>query len=224
MRRSRVRSPFGIQAPQIPAQLTLANPATALSDAQQFSQLQLTDCDFSGQRASNVLFEQSHLVRVLFSQSVLALGQFVDLRCEVCDLAGATWEKAHISQVALLGCRTTGLKLMQATLEDVVFQQCSGDLGQFWETNFSQVAFDRCTLREASFAGANLAGVIFRGCDLTQVDLRGAGLKGTDFRGSILDGMQVGIKELQGAIFEPAQLIHLTSLLDITVKALEEPA
>ncbi len=224
MRRSRGRSPFGIQPPQIPAQLTVFSPAAALSDDQQFCQLQLTDSDFSGQRASNLLFEQTYLVRVMLSQSVLALSQLIDVRCEVCDLAGATWEKAHISRVALAGCRTTGLKLMQATLEDVLFQQCSGDLGQFWESTFRQVAFDHCTLREASFAGANLSGTIFRGCDLTQVDLRGAVLKGTDFRGSTLDGMQVGIKELQGGIFEPAQLIHLTSLLGITVQSLEEPA
>lgn len=41
----------------------------------------------------------------------------------------------------------------------------------------------------------------------------------TDLRGSQLEGLRVGISELQGAIIAPSQAVHLASLLGIVVKA-----
>jgi uncharacterized protein YjbI with pentapeptide repeats len=67
-----------------------------------------------------------------------------------------------------------------------------------------------------------LAGVVFRNCDLTNADLRNTTLRGTDLRGSTLTGMQVGAKELRGAIIDPTQAVHLARLLGVTVRALDD--
>jgi uncharacterized protein YjbI with pentapeptide repeats len=77
-------------------------------------------------------------------------------------------------------------------------------------------------LREASFDGSDLSGVVFRDCDLSQVDLRNTKLKRADLRGSTISGVQVGIKELQGAIVTASQAIQLAGLLGVTVQEQDE--
>jgi uncharacterized protein YjbI with pentapeptide repeats len=51
--------------------------------------------------------------------------------------------------------------------------------------------------------------------------MRGAVLTDVDLRGSNLRGMQIGVKELKGAIIEPRQAAEVAMLLGMVVKPLE---
>lgn len=209
----------GIQPPQLPqSALSEISADEPLRDQSAFSQCLLASSDFSEQAADDVLFEQAHLKRVSLARTHLTSSQMLDTRCDVCDFAGAEWEKAHLSRIEWTGCRLVGLKLMESEIADAVIKDCNAEFALFWSSSFKAARFERCNLSGASFQEANLAGVVFKDCDLSQADLRGSKLAGADLRGSKLEGLKVGIKELEGAIIEPGQAVHIVALLGIEVK------
>jgi uncharacterized protein YjbI with pentapeptide repeats len=207
-----------VAPPQIPAQLAEIPRLDTLADQASYTRQALLECDFSNQSADDVLFEQASCKRVSFNQATLTLAQLFDVRLDGCDLAGGEWEKAHFRRVELSGCRLVGLRLSDSNLEDVQLLKCNAELARFWACSFKGARFEQCVLREASFDGTDLSGVVFSGCDLSQADLRNTRLKGADLRGSAITGMQVGIKELQGAIVTSSQAIQLAGLLGVTVR------
>ncbi|HEX6287839.1 MAG TPA: pentapeptide repeat-containing protein [Herpetosiphonaceae bacterium] len=209
----------GIQSPQLPARLPSETLSVErLADQATFAQRTLTGGDLSDQSAADALFEQVHLKRVSLARTHLTTLQMLDARCEVCDLAGAEWEKAHLSRIEWLGCRLTGLKLMESEIADAVIVDCNAEFMLCWSSVFKAVRFERCNLHATSFHGADLSGVVFKDCDLSQADLQGAKLVGADLRGSTVDGLKVGVKEMQGAIIDPTQAALVASLLGITVR------
>lgn len=203
--------------PSGPSQAEL--PGGMLADGASYSKLVLERCDLSDQAAEELLFDQVHCKRVGLSRTQLGHMQWLDVRCDVCDLTAAEWQKPHLTRVEFVGCRLMGLRLLDAELQDVQFKECAAEYALFWPAVFKGARFERCQLREASFQGADLSGVVFQDCDLRQADFQGAKMVGTDLRGSQLEGMRVGLAELQGAIIAPTQAVHLASLLGIVVKA-----
>lgn len=223
MPRARRAQNTDVDPPDLPSPLhecTLASEQ--IVDHAAFSQQLITGCDLSEQAADDILFEQVMFKQVQFAQTLFSAAQFVDVRFAACDLAGVAWEKAHMQRTELIGCRLVGAKLLHVDFENVLIKDCNAELALLWEGSFRSTHWERCSLREASFEGANLAGVVFRNCDLTNADLRNTTLRGTDLRGSTLTGMQVGAKELRGAIIDPTQAVHLARLLGVTVRALDE--
>jgi uncharacterized protein YjbI with pentapeptide repeats len=223
MRRKQRAGYEGIAPPQIKATFDLVpGNDRPLIDGAAYTGLTLVNIDWSNQTADDVVFEQIAARHVLWSGTNLPSLQFVDARLETCDLAAAEWPKAFLRRAEFYGCRLVGVKWERATIEDVVFKDCNLEYGLFWETSFKAVRFENCALREASLAGANLAGVAFAGCDLERADLRNTKLVGTDFRGSKIEGLQVNIKDLQGAIIDPSQAVHLAALLGMIVRQIDE--
>jgi len=208
-----------IEPPQLPKHLSpVETQPDQLVDQVSYRQCSMNECDFSNQIAADIVFDQVVCKRLNLHLAEVPLAQVLDVRFDTCDLAGSTWEKAHLRRVEFLGCRILGIKVSDASLEDILFHNCNAEFARFWSATFKATHFEHCSLREASFQDTNLEGVIFRDCDLTKADLRGAKLAGTDFRGSIIDGVQVGIKELYGAIIDPTQVMHIANLVGVVVK------
>lgn len=219
MQSKRPKPSTGVEPPQLPKRLPPgALPGGQLADQKSYVKLAFTNVDWSSQEAGDIYFEEVLLRRVIMTSARLPALQIVDARFDGCDLTGTEWEKAHINRVELIGSRIMGLKLLNATIANVLFKDCSGEFAMFWESTFQSVRFENCSLSEASFLGADLSGVVFDRCDLSNANLQGTTLMGTDFRGSKLDGLRVGLKELQGAIIDPSQAVHVVTLLGMTVK------
>ncbi len=223
MRRKPHASYKGIAPPEIKVEAELGQgDDRPLADGTTCTGVVLTSIDWSNQAADDVVFEQITARRVVWSGTNLPGFQLVDARLEICDLATTQWPKAYLRRVELRGCRLVGATWEHATLEDIVFKDCNLEYGVFWEASLKAVRFENCVLREASLAGANLAGVVFAGCDLERADLRHTKLVGTDFRGSQITGLQVGPKDLQGAIIDRSQTVHLAALLRMTVREIDD--
>ena len=73
----------GIQSPQMPRQLA-AQEIRALADHAEYTALRLAKCDFTGQAAADVLFEQVEFSRTVFQDSRLT--ERAAVRCAGCDL------------------------------------------------------------------------------------------------------------------------------------------
>jgi uncharacterized protein YjbI with pentapeptide repeats len=211
-----------IEPPQLPKHLLPAEPPPdQLVDQASYRQCSLHECDFSSQIAADIVLDQVVCKRLRLHLAELPLAQVLDVRFDTCDLAGSAWEKAHMRRVEFLGCRLLGIKVSNSSFEDMLVHNCNAEFARFWSATFKATQFEHCSLREASFQDTDLEGVVFRDCDLTKADLRGAKLAGTDFRGSIIDGVQVGLKELHGAIIDPSQVMHIAALVGVVVKGIE---
>lgn len=223
MRPKRRLQPGMPTPPRLPSGSAQAElPGGALEDQGSYTRLVLERCELSDQTAADLLFDQVHCKRVGLSRTRLTDAQWLDVRCDVCDLTAVEWQKPHLTRVEFVGCRLLGARLLDAEIQDALFKDCVAEYALFWPAVFKTARFEHCQLREASFQGADLSGVVFHDCDLRQADFQGAKMVGTDLRGSQLEGMRVGVAELQGAIIAPSQAVHLASLLGIIVKAEDE--
>jgi uncharacterized protein YjbI with pentapeptide repeats len=211
----------GIQPPQLPMHLD-AQEIRALADHSEYTGLRLTKCDWTGQTAEDLLFEQVEFRRAVFQSSTVTGARLFDVRAGTTDFSGANWRGARFRRVELAGCRLLGAQLLEAQLDDVFFKDCNLESAVFASSVFKAVRFEGCALRGTLFDGADLRGVLFYRCDLTNADFSGANLRGADFRGSIIDGLKAGGREWQGAVIDPTQAVQVAALLGLTVKPVED--
>jgi len=208
---------YGIQTPRLPKNLN-AETITALGDHAEYYAVSISGGELLKQAASSVTFEQTLLRRVNFTQTRLPKLRLLDVQLDACDLTGAIWEEARLQRVSFNGCRLMGVQLLAARCEDMIFHDCTLESAIFASTNFKAARFENCSLREIVFAEADLTHVVFQHCDLTHADLRGSKLAGADLRGSIINGMQVGVLELKGAIIDPTQAVQVVNLIGVVVR------
>ena len=75
----RQRPVKGIQSPQMPQHLA-AQEIRSLADHAEYAALRLAKCDFTGQTAADVLFEQVELSRTVFQRTTLTGARLFDAR------------------------------------------------------------------------------------------------------------------------------------------------
>jgi uncharacterized protein YjbI with pentapeptide repeats len=223
MPRKRTPTTRAVQPPQLPNALSPTSKPVILTDEAQLAGVTLLDTDLSGSIASDPTIEQVLCRRVRFTQAELERPQLSDVQFDTCDFAGATLTNAHLRRVTLVGCRLLSAALLDAQLDDVLVQRSNGEARRCWNSSLRAVRFERCSLRAASFAGTDLSGGVFHTCDLSSADFRDAKLHGADLRGSTITGLQIGLRELQGAIVSPAQAVELAQTLELIVRSEEPP-
>lgn len=194
-----------------------AFPDESLSDDACYQNLVLADAKRESQRASDLSFERVRLERVSFRDSKLTRARLYDASFTECDLSGCAFEQAAGERLEFRQCRSLGIGLSGAVLDDLRVVGGDWRYALFLETRLKNTVFEGVNLHEASFQGANLTGVRFAGCELSRADFRDARLIGTDFRGSRIEGIVVHAANLKGAIIAPEQALDLVRLLRVTV-------
>lgn len=96
-----------IRLPKLPKPL-IGGDLGKLTDRGEYTAVGLSYCNFTAQSARDILFEQVQLHRVNFTQTNLNILRFFDVRADVCDFSGASWEKPRLRRVELIGCRLLG--------------------------------------------------------------------------------------------------------------------
>jgi len=218
-RSSRQQPSPEIEPPRLPARPSAAGlPTDQLEEVGVYNGLLLASCDLSDQAAEDVTFETTLFKHAGLSRTQLRSLQLHDVRLDSCDLAEAVWERASFNRVEAIGCRMVGWRLSQSAVRHMLIKGCNGLGAQFWSTTFKSVRFENCILRDADFQRADLSGVVFDKCDLSNAKMSDAKLVGADFRGSTIEGVRLGLKELQGAIVDVEQAISIARLLGVVVK------
>jgi uncharacterized protein YjbI with pentapeptide repeats len=190
----------------------------SLDEQAVYKDLLIVECDLSDQQAEFVTFETSQLKNTVLQRATLRMLRLADVRLESCDLAEAVWERLSASRVELIGCRLIGLQATGGRIEDLLMRGCNASHVQLWGNAFKGARFESCNLSEANFQGADLTGAVFDKCDLRGAHFADAKLAGVDLRTSEIDGARAGLKELQGAIVNPAQAITVARALGVDVR------
>jgi uncharacterized protein YjbI with pentapeptide repeats len=206
-----------IHPPNLPKRLSRGD-LQKLENWGEYTTLEIAGSGFTSQTATEVLFEQIHFHRAIFTQTHLIRLRFTDVRVDVCDFSGAHWETPRFRRVEFFGCRLLGVQWLEAQCDDVFFKDCNLEGAVLVKTTCNAVRFEECNLRSAILEESNLSGVVFSHCDLTNASLRASTLIKTGLRSSSLNGVQANPQDLSGAIIEPTQAIQVVGLLGVTVQ------
>jgi uncharacterized protein YjbI with pentapeptide repeats len=210
-------SRYGVRTPDLPKNLVKADFEPQEEPGEYFRVL-LSNENLTGRELPHLVFEQVHLRHAVFLQASLPGLRASDCRLEHCDFSGARLEKARLKRLEFSGCRLLGTDFLEGVFEDLLFKDCIAEGCHFAMASFRAARFEKCAFPRASFESADLSGAVFDGCDLTGANFNGAKLEGADFSTAKIDALQIGVKELQGAIIAPWQAAQVVSLLGIRIK------
>ncbi len=150
-------------------------------------------CELGKARAARARFDGVHVSGGTLSESRVDAMTWMDVVCERCDLSLAEWPEAKLTRVVLRDCRATGMRLVDAEIEDARFVGCQLDYAVFSGARFRRVAFEKCKLTGADFGGADLMGAVFDDCELVSVEFGGAKLEGADVDGLVVTSAQAAV-------------------------------
>lgn len=134
------------------------------------------------------------------------------------DAAGADMERSSWRECFIDDSRSTGTRLNDAYLDDVVFRACKMNLMQCQSSKVRRTRFNDCDLRGADFNGIDLTGTSFEGSDVTGADFSGAILKDCDFRRAIIEDIRVSPEQLNGVIVTSDQALYLARLFGLNIR------
>jgi uncharacterized protein YjbI with pentapeptide repeats len=177
----------------------------------------LQDLERTNVRIDAFRVEGSVLERVHLSDGHFGSAVWKDVRLVGCDLANIRAHRITLVRVEFVDCRLTGFRANALDWQDVLIRNGDARYVQFQGGKFRACEFDGCNLQDADLQAADLSGSVFRSCELARADLRGAKLRNTDFRTSEVDGMLVGMSDLNGAIVDPAQAMILARVLGLQI-------
>jgi uncharacterized protein YjbI with pentapeptide repeats len=205
-----------IHPPKLPKPMPADEPEK-LTDQVHIFQSTLNGLDYNNLHARGLILEQMKARKVQLLRSNLPGLRVVDSLLEICEISGSMWEKSFFRRVVFKDCRLMGAQMLEAIFEDVEFINCQAESLTLVSAKFKNCRFSKCVLRKASFDGADASNVVFNDCDLTEADFHLAKLKGTDFRTAQINGLLVGVEEMQGAIIAPYQALQVVGLLGVKV-------
>jgi uncharacterized protein YjbI with pentapeptide repeats len=177
----------------------------------------IRDANLPNTRGSGVVFDTCEIRRSAFDGSVLGRLRLLDSRLEKCNASNAAWDKAHLRRIEFLGCRLTGISLVNADGADVLFKDCKAEFLRCEGSKWTNVRFENCLLSDADFRRATLDSAAFIHCELRNVDFEHAKLSSLNLRDSTLDGAKIEPSQFPGLTIDPLQALALIRALGATV-------
>ena len=177
----------------------------------------VSDASLTNTRASGPVFDTCEFRRSAFDGSVLGRLRLLDSRLEKCNASNAEWNNAHLRRIEFLGCRLTGISLINATCSDLLFKDCKAEFVRCEGSRWTNVRFENCLLTDSDFRRTTLDRAAFIRCDLRNVDFEHAKLSSLDLRDSTLDGARIEPSQFPGLTIDPLQALTLIRALGATV-------
>ncbi len=126
------------------------------------------------------------------------LGDLIDAIAVDADWANERAQRAAFQRVELRRSRLTGAELAEASLRDVVVEDCRLDLVGLRHAKLERVVFRDCRMADCDFYGSSLTDVLFERCELREATFSDCTLARVEFRGCDLTGLR-GAEALRGA-------------------------
>ncbi|MBD2410614.1 hypothetical protein FACHB389_17520 [Nostoc calcicola FACHB-389] len=212
-----------IDPPNLPSfeMMNKGIPDNQLYELESYENIYLSNCQLEG--IKGVDFQYAYFDTVKAINTYFKKLSLQDVRIIKSDFANTEWEEASLNRVEFVNCRLLGFKGIKSRFKNVIFKGCQGQFSQFNFSKFDCVIFDNCILEESTFLEASLTNVKFINCQMNNVILGDAKFKDTDFRGSNIEGLQININQLKGAILDLFQAAYiLQRYANVIVKPVDE--
>ena len=177
---------------------------------------QLAGLNFNNQRAQGLDLREADLQTAQWQGARFDNCRFEDALMHGLDASGATLRLCSLDRANASSTLWVG-----ACIEDCSAKAIDLGLANLCGAKLSETSFERATLCGALLDGASGDGIVFRGADLSgaslldvrfeDADFRGANLQGArisgvlshaDFRGDLLDGVDLTLVDVRGALFD----------------------
>ncbi|MBN4003721.1 pentapeptide repeat-containing protein [Nostoc sp. LPT] len=212
-----------INPPNLPLCETMNKgiPDNQLYELESYKNVHLSNCQIEG--IKGVDFQYAYFDNVKAINTYFKKLTLQDVRIAKSDFANTEWEESSLNRVEFINCRLLGFKAIKSRFKNVIFKGCQGQLSQFNSSKFDNAIFENCILEDSTFIESSLINVKFINCQMNNVILADAKFKNTDFRGSNIEGLQININQLQGAILDVFQAAYiLQRYANVIVKAVDE--
>src|SRR3954471_1639239 len=114
-----------IRSPILPKDLEVM--AIASLEGADLERCRVEGCALSKETSEQVRFDAVSVVGGSLSETLLQHLNWLDVRCERCDLSMIVWPRAKLTRVEIRECRVTGAKVLEGELDEVRFVECQLD-------------------------------------------------------------------------------------------------
>ena len=176
---------------------------------------------FAGENLKDLDAVCCRFVKCDFSESTLGQAGFRDVVFENCDFSNCDFTKAAFQRVLFQNCKLMGADFVEGAMRYVRVLDCDARYANFADGKAQDTIFDNTRLENAAFLRFRLSAA-FSQCSLNQATFEQTPMKGFDLRTCRLNGLQVTLSDLKGAIVTPVQAADLAALLGLVIKEPEE--
>lgn len=162
--------------------------------------------------------KNSIINRQVFIDCSFKSAQISDVKFVNCDLSNLSLSGSSLYRVEFISCKLVGANLSETTMNHVLMDDCNGNYINLSISKLNQVKLSRCDFRNGSISELRPGLFEFDNCRLTEADLSRTALRGMDLRNSQIEGIQINIPDLRGAIVSSTQAMDLIPLLGVVVK------
>lgn len=155
---------------------------------------------------------------ILFSECELKWAQLTDVRFENCDLSNISFAGTTFYRVEFISCKLLGTNFSETTLNHVRMEGCSAHYINLARSKMRTARFTGCDFRAGSFNDSKLLAAAFDNCELPEADFSHTPLRGIDLRTNRINGIQLNIADLRGAIVTPMQAMELLPMLGVVIE------
>lgn len=207
-------APRTVKAPKAPARPEVSLPelrrfAGELEPDGDYDGLELHGLDLAEADGAGATFLDCRLLRCGLDGALLRRARVLDSVLEEVTGVGTQLGEAELRDVELRGARLGGTQLYGARLTRVLVRGGKADFLNLRQATLKDVVFEDCVLVEPDFGDAVLERVSFVNCTLRRADLRGARLRDVDLRDAAELDIANGVDRLSGAVINATQLMEL---------------
>jgi uncharacterized protein YjbI with pentapeptide repeats len=192
-----------------------------LSQDERVEESLFTGVCYAGENLKSLDVLKCRFVKCDFSDCSMELAGFRDTVFEACDFSNCDFSKASFQRTLFQGCKLMGADFIEGSLRQVRFCDVSGGYVNFADSRVQDTVFEKSRLPNAAFSRCKLA-ASFDTCDLAQSLFQQTLLKDIDLRTCQLQGIQITLPDLKGAIVTPMQASELAVLLGLIIKERDE--
>lgn len=155
---------------------------------------------------------------VIFKNCSFENLDLIDTRFENCDLSNVNFSNSGIHRTEFINCKLVGTRFDESSIKDVLIMDSIGRYSNFsftkincmnivnsdfQEATFQEVSHKKLSVEKSSFINAYCNKTSFNKVDLTTCEI---------------DGINVDVEDVSGAIVTAMQALHLTKLLNLQIK------
>lgn len=133
-------------------------------------------------------------------------------------MSNVMFSNSSMKRVEFVGCKLIGAKFDESSLKDVLFENVIGKYVNFSFSKLQAVNIFESNFNEGTFQEVKHKALTFIDTDLRDGYFNGTSLSKIDFTTCDINGINVDIKDLRGAIVTPMQGLELTRLLGLEIK------
>lgn len=215
--KSKRKRQTSVEEPALDAITLQETSLLGLDDELRCERSLVNDASLANTRAGGVVFDTCEFRRSAFEGSALSRLRLLDSRLEKCNASNAEWDNAHLRRIEFLGCRLTGISLINANCSEVLFKDCKAEFLRCEGSKWTNVRFENCVLTDADFRRTTFDRAAFIHCDLRNVDFEHAKFTSLDLRDSTLDGARIEAGQFPGLTIDSLQAVALIRALGASV-------